>query len=142
MRTAVTVGIMGCIILIAFSCTGKKMSETDYFSKANQYMEQQNWGGAETHFLKGYENYPDGLFSEKSLFMIGYLNANHLNNFDKARKYYQLFIEKYPDHELVTAARYELDNLGKPPDELPFTNEQDGVGAINTDQTKSKQKAN
>jgi hypothetical protein len=29
-------------------------------------------------------------------------------------------LEKYPDHELAEAARYELEHMGKEVDDLPF----------------------
>jgi outer membrane protein assembly factor BamD (BamD/ComL family) len=120
------------------SCQQAKPSETDYFGKANQYMEQQNWTEAEANFLALLKEYPDGMFADRALFMVGYLNANHLKNLDKAREYYTKFIEKYPDHELVTAAKYELETLGKDPDELPFLKENGESGAISGAQQNSK----
>jgi outer membrane protein assembly factor BamD (BamD/ComL family) len=110
------------IILVTFfilSCSDKA-SEKEYFDLATQYMDQQSWDKAEEYFNKVLQEYPNGLFSSKALFMVGYLNANHMKNFDKARKYYSEFLEKYPDHELADAARYELEHMGKEVDDLPF----------------------
>jgi len=111
------------IALIVFSCS-EKVSEKEYFDLATQYMDQQNWVQAEENFSKVIQEYPNGLFSSKALFMLGYVNANPLKNFEKAKKYYTEFLERYPDHELADAARYELENMGKDVEDLPFLNEQ------------------
>jgi outer membrane protein assembly factor BamD (BamD/ComL family) len=119
------------------SCQQAKPSETDYFGKASQYMEQQNWTEAEANFLALLKEYPDGMFADRALFMVGYINNNHLKNLDRAREYYTKFIEKYPNHELVTAAKYELENLGKDPDELAFPKENGESEAIGGAQQNS-----
>jgi len=64
--------------------------------------------------------YPQGKRAAESLFMMGFINANDLKKYDDAKKYYTEFIQKYPKHELAPSARYELDNLGKDINELPF----------------------
>ena len=35
-------------------------------------------------------------------------------------KSYAKFLDEYPDHELALSVRWELDNLGKNIDEMPF----------------------
>ena len=52
--------------------------------------------------------------------MLGFIYANSLENLEEAKKYYSLFIEKYPNHDLADDAQYELNNLGKDINELPF----------------------
>ena len=52
--------------------------------------------------------------------MVGYINANHLKDLDGAKEYYNSFISKFTDHDLADEAKYELENLGKPVEELPF----------------------
>lgn len=133
MRTVFLFVNITLVALVVFSCS-KKVSEKEYFDLATQYMDQQNWVQAEENFSKVIQEYPNGLFSSKALFMLGYINANPLKNFEKAKKYYTEFLEKYPDHELAEAARYELENMGKDVEDLPFLNEQ-------PDQNTSKQSA-
>lgn len=111
--------IVLAVLFAGISCS-KKMSEKEYFDLAYQYMAQGNYQEAEKYFSQVYEEYPNGVLSSKALFMIGYINANHLNNLEKARRYYTEFLEKYPDHELADDARYELDHLGKNVEELDF----------------------
>ena len=53
-----------------------------------------------------------------SLFMIGYLSANQLGDNTKAKRIYNEFLEKYPDDELVSSVKFELQNIGKRPEEI------------------------
>lgn len=53
-----------------------------------------------------------------SLFMMGFLYNNELKNFDSAGAVYRRFIERFPEHELTSSARAELENLGKSPEEI------------------------
>jgi TolA-binding protein len=70
------------------------------------------------YFRKVYENYPESSEAPKSLFLSGFIRANEMNNFDEATKIYNLFLDRYPSHELAAAARQELDNMGLSPDEI------------------------
>ncbi len=63
-------------------------------------------------------SFPDSIQAINSLFMIGFLEANELGNFEAARNAYEKFINKYPDHELALSAKAELMNLGKAPEEI------------------------
>jgi hypothetical protein len=92
-----------------------------------------------------YTEYPNGLNSSKALFMLGFLNANHLNNFEKAKTYYQEFLDKYPEHELADGAKFEVENMGKNPDEIPFLldeKETDAQNDSNTGDQKSSSTSN
>ena len=54
----------------------------------------------------------------QTLFMIGFIQANDLGQFDSAKVTYSKFIELYPDNEMTESARSEIDNLGLTPDEI------------------------
>ncbi|RMG37345.1 MAG: outer membrane protein assembly factor BamD, partial [Methanobacteriota archaeon] len=98
----------------------------------------QNWEKAEENFEIIYKKFPNGVFNSKALFMLGYINANHLNNLEKAKKYYTEFLEKYPNHELADDAKYELDNLGKNVEEYPFMKRDEQDDEVNTAGTNSE----
>ncbi len=51
-------------------------------------------------------------------FMIGYIYSNILSEYEKARLEYQSFLEKYPDHELSTSVKFELEWMGKDINEI------------------------
>lgn len=121
MKSGISLILMSVLIL-AISCS-KKISELDYYTKANELMSKENWEGAEQNFKSILDHYPNGEYAAKSIFMIGFINANYTNNLDKGRKYYNKFLEKYPNHDLADDAKYEIQNLGKSIDDLPFLKE-------------------
>ena len=111
-------GLMAILFLVG-ACS-QKLSEQEYFDAGYEQFNKQNFEEALTNFKLLIKYYPEGEMAAKSIFMIGFINANHLNNLEEAKKYYTEFIEKYPNHELVDSARYELETLGKSIDELPI----------------------
>ncbi|OPX35903.1 hypothetical protein B1H10_00125 [candidate division KSB1 bacterium 4484_188] len=119
--------VFSLVFLFLAGCS-KKVSEKEYFDRAYQYMGKENmgaekWSKAEENFQKVLDEYPNGEFAAKSLFMIGFINANYLKNYDKAKKYYSEFLQKYPKNDLADDAKYEIENLGKNIDDLPFLRE-------------------
>ena len=70
------------------------------------------------HYKVVYEDYPEMKEAPSSLFMTGFIQANELHKFDDAKETYNLFIKRYPDHELAASAQNELDNLGLSPEEI------------------------
>ncbi len=114
-------GIIGLLsVLILLLGCGKKLGEKEYFDMAYQHMGKEEWSEAEMYFQKILDKYPNGMFSSKALFMVGFVNANYLQNYEKAGQYYSDFLKKYPDHDLADDAQYELENLGKDINDLPF----------------------
>ena len=64
-------------------------------------------------FKSATDLYPETDEGVKALFMVGYINANHLEDYDAARVAYTDFMNRYPNHELVQSVRFELEYLGK-----------------------------
>jgi len=64
------------------------------------------------------ERYPDGEKTPLALFLIGYIYNNELHNLDSAASAYKRFLEKYPTSEMAMSAQFELNTLGKSPEEL------------------------
>jgi tetratricopeptide (TPR) repeat protein len=64
------------------------------------------------------ERYPDRAKTPVAMFLIGYIYNNQLGNLDSARVAYERFLQRYPDHEMAESARFELNSLGKSPEEL------------------------
>lgn len=62
--------------------------------------------------------YPLGSQAPMALFLKAYLYHNALEKLDSAAAAYRAFIREYPEHEMVPSARFELDNLGRSPEEL------------------------
>lgn len=62
--------------------------------------------------------YPNSDEGVKALFMVGFVNANHLEDYEAAKRAYIEFLHRYPNHELIPSVRFELENLGKPVEEI------------------------
>jgi tetratricopeptide (TPR) repeat protein len=74
------------------------------------------------HYLERIvDEYPDHPIHSKTLFLIGFTYAEQLSRFDKAREAYEKYLEMYPNGEMATSVRIELDNLGLRPSFLPDT---------------------
>ena len=69
-------------------------------------------------FRKIYDDYPESSYAPTGLFMSGFVLANELNYYDKATETYNIFLEKYPTHELATSAKEEIENMGLSPEEI------------------------
>ncbi|GAB4290828.1 MAG: hypothetical protein Kow0098_09730 [Ignavibacteriaceae bacterium] len=69
-------------------------------------------------FRSVYEKYPDHKQAPLSLFMSGFILANELKLYNLATETYKLFLNKYPDHELASSAKEELENMGLSAEEI------------------------
>ena len=69
------------------------------------------------NFCKAFPNHKN---AASSLFMQGFIYHNSLSDLQMAEKLYLKFLDEYPAHELALSVRWELDNLGKNIDEMPF----------------------
>ena len=68
--------------------------------------------------------YPSGQKTALAMFLIGYLYNNELHNIDSAAAAYRRFLDRYPDSDMAASARFELNTLGKTPeDALPLPKE-------------------
>ena len=65
------------------------------------------------------DKYPDNKYAAESQFMIGFVYANSAVDTLKARGAYNTFLERYPDHELVSSVQFELKYLGKDINQIP-----------------------
>lgn len=84
----------------------KNMSENESLEKAVNLFEQLN------------DVYPDSPMAPKALFMSGFILANDIHDFTRATQVFKTFLEKYPDNELTSSAREELNNMGMSPSEI------------------------
>ena len=112
--------LMGLMLL--FGCEDKK-SDAEYFQEAYNQYNQEKYVEAIQNFKKIIEYYPKGENAPKATFMIGYINANNIKNLEEAKKYYEMFIQKYPNNDLVDDAKYELETLGQDINDLPIFKE-------------------
>lgn len=79
----------------------------------------------ELSMMKAVENYqslikkfPDSKEVPSAMFMTAFIQANEMKLYDAAKINYQKFLDKYPNHELATSARQEIQFMGVSPDEI------------------------
>ncbi len=90
-----------------------------HFTMADLYLnKQQKFQKAVEHYRTVTEDYGASQWGPKSQFMIGYVYANHIHDYEKARSEYQKFLDIYPTDDLVEAVNFELNYLGKDLDEI------------------------
>lgn len=65
--------------------------------------------------LEDYQGHPK---APQALFLKAFTYDNNLNDTANARKYYQAFLEKYPDDEFADDTQFLLENLGKSDEEM------------------------
>lgn len=70
------------------------------------------------YFRTIYDKYPENKLAPKALFMSAFILANDLKKYDEATKAYNLFLEKYPEHQLASSAKQELEYIGLSPEEI------------------------
>ena len=88
------------------------------FKSANLEMNASNAQEAISRFDTLIRKYPSNPKSASSLFFKGYIYENVLKDIGKAKEAYLIFIETYPNHELVKDAQLSIRNLGKSPEQM------------------------
>ena len=78
----------------------------------------KDFNEAITHY-KNVANFPGCREEPHAQFMIGYIYANVKNDSANALKEYNVFLEKYPDHELAPSVQFEIQWLGKDINDIP-----------------------
>ena len=124
MKKSMLVFLLIVVTFFTFLSCSSKMTEKEYYDQAYKYMGNEKWSDAEASFQAIMDQYPQGELYPKAMFMVAYINANHIKNLEKAKKIYTEFLKKYPNHDLADDAKYEIENLGKNVDELPFMQDQ------------------
>lgn len=84
----------------------KSVNELDSYKRAKKY------------FHMVYKEFPKNENAASSLFMVGFIQANLLNQLDSAKLNYEKFIQQFPNHPMVESAKAEVQNLGIPADKI------------------------
>ena len=65
-----------------------------------------------------YTKYASSKRAPFCLFMEAFIYENQLHGMERAKKLYEEFLKKYPDHQLAKDVKFSLEHLGKSDDEL------------------------
>lgn len=108
-----------------------------------------NWAMMEADYFKQFEEsatllerfqreFPKHDLAAKALFLQAFTYAEYVKDYSKAELAYKAFIQRYPEHELVPSIQFELQNLGKSPEELLNLNREASVPDEGTKNAASK----
>ena len=109
----------------------------DKFPKSNEAAKSQYLIADTYAFLNNYKDAIDGYrlvvsqysatqFAINGQFMLGYIYANFLFDYNSARNEYELFLDKFSNtanSNLIESVKFELDNLGKDLKDIPALKE-------------------
>lgn len=119
------VTIIALISIIALGCGGGGGSEEkakEMFAQAQEFQNNNKYEEAIEKYREIAKQYPNLREGANSQFMIGFIYANLMNNFDKARVEFNTFLDKFSssaDSGLIAGAKFELANLGKSIEDIP-----------------------
>ena len=80
--------------------------------------ELHDFSGAIGAYKRYSEKYPQGSRAPLALFLTGYLYNNELHDSTNAKVAYKDFLQRFPNHEMAKSAEFELNHLGKKPEDL------------------------
>jgi TolA-binding protein len=86
--------------------------------KQDNLSDTQSFENAVQRFRKVFDKFPNDRLASRALFMSGFIQANDLKQYPQATATFNLFLQKYPDNELATSAKEELNNMGLSPEEI------------------------
>ncbi len=64
------------------------------------------------------QQFPTSPLAPKAAFQMGFILENDLKQFDNAKAAYRNYIKAFPNHEMVKDAQFEIDNMGKPLEDI------------------------
>jgi len=64
------------------------------------------------------KRFPNDSVTVQAEFMIGFTYAEDMGDTDRAREEFVKFLERHPNHELATSARWMMENMDKPAPDL------------------------
>lgn len=107
----IILGLSGCV----------KANEEAIFNDAKKLQEALKTSEAVVKYEELINSYPKGTYASKAQFMVGFLYANDLKDYPKAKKAYEDFLKNYStvaDSGMVVSAKWELKYLGKDINEI------------------------
>lgn len=92
----------------------------EYLYEAAQLNEYylENFDEAFAHYSSLTDDFPESPQAQQAIFMKGMIMSEHYQKCDKATYYFDEFIRKYPEHELVNMAKDAIEVCGMSADEI------------------------
>ncbi len=86
--------------------TGNELIDDAYYLKAAIFTKQKNYQQAVDCYLHIATNYAYSVLADKSVFALGNLYQNHINDTNKAMEYYKQILTGFPASVYAVEARY------------------------------------
>jgi TolA-binding protein len=80
--------LVALLSLVVIQACTEKLAEDVYFKQGYDLYNSGKFAEAITNFESIINYYPEGPNAPKALFMMGFIYSNHLNDLEKAKKYY------------------------------------------------------
>lgn len=95
------------VVLDSISLLYPKHELTDdvMYKRAEIALKEKKFSGAIQLFKQVYDEHGSDILGDNALFMIADIYESKLNNPEEAKRYYELFIEKYPGSFFLTEVR-------------------------------------
>jgi len=97
--------------------------EMELFAKAQEFQKNEKYEDAVRTYRSIVRDFPKTRQAINAQFMVGYIYANHIKDYEQAKLELNRFIDDFgakADSGLVAGARFELKYLGKSIDEIPI----------------------
>jgi len=109
-------------------------SPDELYEQALLYEKQQKYSEAISTLDKIYSGYPASKQASKAVFLEGFIYANVLNQLDKAKEKYELYLAKYSsvDAKMTEDVKRELRNMDKSSNEILKGIQEQQIGIADT----------
>ncbi len=132
--------MLAAALTLTLSCGGGREGTVDeLFASAQDFQKEEKFDDAIKVYRRVIREHPDTRQGANSQFMIGYIYANHLKDFEQARIELNRFLENYSetaDSGLVVGAKFELQFMGKDIEEIPILSELGEVDTLAAEDTE------
>lgn len=88
------------------------------YAMGSIYQNQREFPKAVDVYKRITKDYPEHATASSASFLVGFIYSNELKNYAAAKSAYEEFLLKYPSSPMASSAKFELDNLGKDPEEI------------------------
>lgn len=98
----------------------------EMFAKAQELQKDEKFSEAIKMYGRIAKDHKDTREAANSQFMIGYIYANHIKDFDKAKSEFVRFLDNFADvadSGLISGAHFEMQFMGMSIEEIPILNE-------------------
>jgi len=105
----------------------KTISFKNYLLAAQYALNRAKYSSSLRAYDKALEVHPSDTMGYKAAFLAGFICSEYLKDTARAKTYYQIVVDKYPNSDLADDAEWSLKNIGKSVDEIKFAGSQDST---------------